>query len=214
MSDIAEKIRKIRTEKEITQDELANVLHVTRQTVSAWERGRSEPSLEMLSNISEALEIGLDELILKKSYGKGQTRYKVTAALSGIASLAGLVLKLWLEPVLVLEHQRHFNAKPLFIFRYAAVPVFAAAFAVFLLSLFALSRDISFGGRSRKLFLTAGIALTLPWMVTAIPIMLSNLNDMKLLIPWVFLLSDIRFIYTLLIPFLSGVCMFLGLNRK
>ena len=214
MSDLANKIRKIRTDKDMTQDNLAEVLHVTRQTVSSWETGRSEPSLEMLSKISEALGVGLDELLPLKSYEKGQKRYKVMAVLSGITSLAGFALKICLEPALVLEQQRHYNSKPLFIFRYAAVPLFAAAFAVFLLSLFALGRNVSLSGKSKKILLIAGIALTLPWLVTAIPIMLFDLDGMKLLIPWEFLIMETRFIYTLLIPFLSGICLFLAFNHK
>ena len=149
-----------------------------------------------------------------KDIGKNIRKIMISAALSGIVSFAGLVLKLWLEPSLVLEMKRHFDSKPLFVFRYAAVPVFAAAFAVFLLSLLSLSRDISFSGRKRTVFFMAGLVLTIPWLVTAVPVILWNSNELKLLIPWEFLLSETRFIYTLLVPFLSGACLFLGLNRK
>ena len=213
MSKVGNNIREGRIRKGYTQDQLAEVLHVTRQTVSSWETGRSEPDLETLSAISEALGVGLDELISLKTYIKGQMKYTIIAAVSGAITLAGLALKLFLEPALLLEQSRHYNAKPLFLFRYVAMPVFAAAFAVLVLSLLALDRDISFSGKRKKSFLIAGIVLAVPWVITAVPIILFDLDGLKLLIPWKFLIRETRFIYTLMLPFLSGLCLFLGINR-
>lgn len=55
MTDLAKNIKRLRTEKNMTQAELAELLHVTRQTVSSWERGNSTPDLELLPAIAEAL---------------------------------------------------------------------------------------------------------------------------------------------------------------
>ena len=214
MKDIGENIRKIRTEKGLTQDELAELLCVTRQTVSSWETGRSEPSIDMISELSKAFGVGLDELIPLSAYEKGKTRYKVLAALCGILSIAGIALKLWLEPSLLRWQRQHFDSKPLFLFRYVAVPIIAAAFAVFLLSLLSLNHDISVSGKKKGILLLAGVLLLFPWLVTAVPIMLFDLNGLKLLIPWTFLLRDTRFIYSLILPFLAGLFLFLGTNSK
>lgn len=56
MSHIAEQISRLRKEKGLTQAQLAERLHVTRQTVSNYENGKSEPDLDMLAAIAAALD--------------------------------------------------------------------------------------------------------------------------------------------------------------
>lgn len=55
MRDIGKNIRQLRTKNNMTQDELAEKLFVTRQTVSNYETGRSRPDVEMLARIAEVL---------------------------------------------------------------------------------------------------------------------------------------------------------------
>ncbi len=50
-----ENLKYIRNEKGLSQEELANKLHVVRQTVSKWEQGLSVPDADMLVTISKAL---------------------------------------------------------------------------------------------------------------------------------------------------------------
>lgn len=56
-------IRKLRKEKQMNQDELANLVHVTRQAVSAWEQGKNLPDIESLVELACVFEVTLDELI-------------------------------------------------------------------------------------------------------------------------------------------------------
>ena len=56
MRDIGKNIKQLRIQKNMTQDELAEKLFVTRQTVSNYETGRSRPDVEMLAKIAEVLE--------------------------------------------------------------------------------------------------------------------------------------------------------------
>ena len=60
---IAENIRHFREEKGISQSELAEGLNVTRQAVSNWECGKTEPDIETLHKISDILGITIEELI-------------------------------------------------------------------------------------------------------------------------------------------------------
>ena len=53
MRDIGKNIRDLRTRKDMTQDELAEKLFVTRQTVSNYETGKSRPDVD--SNSTAAL---------------------------------------------------------------------------------------------------------------------------------------------------------------
>lgn len=66
MSDIGKNIKKLRMQKDITQEQLAERLHVTRQAVSNWENGKTQPDVETLSMLAECFEISVEELI----YGK------------------------------------------------------------------------------------------------------------------------------------------------
>ena len=62
----------------MTQEELAEKLSVTRQTVSCWENGKSEPDLEMIFKIAEVYNISVESLITseKSSAAKKQNNNK------------------------------------------------------------------------------------------------------------------------------------------
>ncbi len=91
MRDIAKNIRDLRSRKNMTQDELAEQLFVTRQTVSNYETGKSRPDVEMLARIAEILETDVNALI----YGpapdmkKGEQQKLIIGA--AVTILAGLL---------------------------------------------------------------------------------------------------------------------------
>ena len=60
---IGENIRNFRKKNDLTQEELADRLGVTYQSVSRWENGATYPDLELLPAIAETLSITLDELL-------------------------------------------------------------------------------------------------------------------------------------------------------
>ncbi len=60
------KLYNLRKQKGLSQEELANRLNVTRQTVSKWEVGDSTPDMEKLIAISDLFELSLDELVMDK----------------------------------------------------------------------------------------------------------------------------------------------------
>lgn len=60
------KLYELRKQKGFSQEELANRLNVSRQTISKWEVGESTPDMEKLVAISDLFEISLDELVLDK----------------------------------------------------------------------------------------------------------------------------------------------------
>lgn len=66
MSKISSNIKKFRTKSGMTQEDLATEIHVTRQTVSSWETGRTQPDLQILQTLAAAFGIEIEELI----YGK------------------------------------------------------------------------------------------------------------------------------------------------
>lgn len=58
-----ELIAQARKEKELTQKELAERLHVSTQAVSKWENGRSCPDIALLEPLAEALDLTVTELL-------------------------------------------------------------------------------------------------------------------------------------------------------
>ena len=58
-----EKLKKLRIDKKLTQDELAEILYVSRTAVSKWESGRGFPNIESLKAISKYFSITVDDLL-------------------------------------------------------------------------------------------------------------------------------------------------------
>lgn len=52
-----------RKKANLSQKQLADKLHVTQQSVSQWEKGLREPSIEMLKKLAEIFNCTIDELV-------------------------------------------------------------------------------------------------------------------------------------------------------
>lgn len=63
MMELNEKIQELRKAKGMTQEELAQVLHVSRTAVSKWESGRGYPSIDSLKAIAAFFSVTIDDLL-------------------------------------------------------------------------------------------------------------------------------------------------------
>ena len=63
---IGERLLKLRKEKNISQEELANVLDVSRQTISKWETDQTTPDFDKIVPLCEYFGITSDELLSGK----------------------------------------------------------------------------------------------------------------------------------------------------
>lgn len=63
MINISKRIKELRIENKLTQAELADKLFVSDKTISSWEAGRTEPDLNMLSDICKALNVNFFSLV-------------------------------------------------------------------------------------------------------------------------------------------------------
>ena len=88
MRDIGKNIRQLRTQKNMTQDELAKKLFVTRQTVSNYENGKSRPDVEMLERIADVLHTD----ILTVIYGPQPKKIPAIVIACGVAVLLAFLL--------------------------------------------------------------------------------------------------------------------------
>ena len=70
MNVVSDSIKKLRKEKGMTQDELAEKLCVTRQAVSNWEQGKTQPDVDTLTKLAEIFGVSVERII----YGKEKSR--------------------------------------------------------------------------------------------------------------------------------------------
>ncbi len=67
VTKVAKTIKRLRVQNNMTQEALAEKLHVTRQTVSGWENNRTQPDIETLMCIAEVFSVEIEELIYGQS---------------------------------------------------------------------------------------------------------------------------------------------------
>lgn len=61
--EFSEKLQTLRKQKELTQEELAQALFVSRTAISKWESGKGYPSIDSLKEISKYFSVTIDELL-------------------------------------------------------------------------------------------------------------------------------------------------------
>lgn len=152
MNDVTRNIKAFRKRENLTQDELAEKLHVTRQAVSNWENGKTQPDIDTLMSLAEALDCDASELIYgekktKAPYKKIQKKYLLIVFIC-----AAVIYEYFpLERYGNIYASLHFEAK----YQIAAcmyLELAWAAAAVLILSAFSLFAEISlYSNRSRKM---------------------------------------------------------------
>lgn len=86
-------IAQVRKEKELTQENLAQALHVTTQAVSKWERGLSFPDVALLEPLAEYLELTVSELLAGERGAPPQEERVLDSLRVGLSQLGGKVKK-------------------------------------------------------------------------------------------------------------------------
>jgi len=85
---IGEKLAELRKQKNLTQENVAETLNVTRQTISNWELDQTVPDLEQSKALSKLYQISLDELV------DNDIKEVLAEKISNTEKLAGLSIKL------------------------------------------------------------------------------------------------------------------------
>ena len=108
-----ETIKQRRLQKHLSQQELADRLFVTRQTISNWENQKRYPDVPMLIKISQELDISLDYLLkedevvkkIEKDYQKIANQIKLQRANKiSIICLVWIILVAIIGPILISEN--------------------------------------------------------------------------------------------------------------
>ena len=72
-------LAKLRKERKLTQQELADLLHVTNKTISKWETNTTAPDIDTLKRISQVLNVPVDVLLgNSKLTIPGNNKHKIT----------------------------------------------------------------------------------------------------------------------------------------
>lgn len=71
---LGENLQRLRKEKELSQEDVARALFVSRQTISKWETDKAEPGVDNLKALADLYEVTLDQLDRPSSDGDGFQR--------------------------------------------------------------------------------------------------------------------------------------------
>jgi transcriptional regulator with XRE-family HTH domain len=76
LAEVGPRLRRVRTERDVTLTELAAATGISKSTLSRLESGQRKPSLELLLPIAQAHRIPLDELVGSPEIGDPRIRLK------------------------------------------------------------------------------------------------------------------------------------------
>lgn len=82
--EFAKQLKKLRTDKGLSQEDIAQKIHVTRQAVSRWEAGSSVPDLETAVQLAAFFDVSLDWLVLDKQPADNVTNQDILNAVNGL----------------------------------------------------------------------------------------------------------------------------------
>ena len=74
--EIGNKILELRKNAKLSQEQLAEKMDVTRQTISKWELGETTPDIKQAKELSKIFNVSLDELTNDPNYGRVATKIK------------------------------------------------------------------------------------------------------------------------------------------
>lgn len=221
MDTFPNNLKRLRKLRSLKQEDLAERLSVTRQTVSGWETGRRQPDLDTLKLLAEALDADIYELIYGEKpgeYPKFQRKFVVRCWAFGLTMVLALLFWIFLMPVLRLITSNTYDM------RYSSmayiVPVLGWFSAGALLpNGLALVYQTELGGRWRKLCVIVGMVLVLPGLLVGMEFLIGcNFKEyyqpFTRLFYWFIIRIPGRMLLLMILPFISGILIFLGSNKE
>ena len=104
---ISDNIKKYRKENNLSQDELAEKLGVSRQSISLWETGQTQPTIENIIALARIFNVSTDEILdnvgganVPEDEAPAKEKKKVWLIL-GIVAAAALIIGIVLTVVLL-----------------------------------------------------------------------------------------------------------------
>ncbi len=91
MNTVSENLKRIRQERNLTQQQMADLLFVTQQTISGWEKGKAMPAVDTLTDIADKLGVEIYDLI----YPVDENREKLKMKVKFFMTLSFLLFIIW-----------------------------------------------------------------------------------------------------------------------
>lgn len=218
MESLEKRLRKLRIERKMTQEDLAQQLHVTRQAVSNWENGKTAVGIEYLVKLSEIYGVSVDEILHgeraaePEEHPRKQRKYMICFVICTVILMICMLLNITVKPKLMQLYYGEFVYRPYYWYRHIVPAIMATAAGVLLPSMISMFRDIRLWGKWKRLALvlafcwpvpiTLGALQYLGWLPIPVGGVLEIIGD----IWW-----NLKFYRELF--FLTGGFFFLGLNR-
>ncbi len=102
-----EKLQQLRMQKNLTQEQLAEQLYVSRTAISKWESGKGYPNIESLKCISKFFSVSIDELLSgeelitlaeTENHSNVKRIYNIISGIIDVLAVALIVLPIYGEP--------------------------------------------------------------------------------------------------------------------
>lgn len=213
MDRFTQNLRRARKAAGLTQQQLADRLHVTRQSVSSWGLGRTEPDLQTLTELAEVFETGAGSLLGeagRPAYPRLQKRF-----VTGFAVCAGLLLMLFCLELGLFAYWRKLALHDYGVALYAALwklsvpPLLWYSSGVGAVCFFAWWAPVRCGKRARSALFLGALALGLPVLVLMaqyLTVALGNLDGVRVWLAPLLRRPAGRIAMQIILPGLSGIC--------
>lgn len=224
MNSFPNNLKRLRKASGLKQEELAEKLNVTRQTVSGWETGRRQPDLDTLKLLAEALDTDIYELIYGQKpgeYPKFQRKFVGRCWIFGGTAVVMLLFWMFLMPVLKAAFATTFESK--YYSMAYIVPVLGwFAGGALLPNALALVHPVELSARKQKWCTMLGLLIGFPGLSVGLDLLITyswmdTLGDyqpfIRLFYGFLIHVSG-RMLLLMILPFLSGILVFLGRNRE
>ena len=216
MYTVSKNIKRLRLSKNMTQDQLAEKMFVTRQTISNWEMEKSRPDIESLHKLAEIFGTDIDELIYgapRGSYMRYQKRY-VAAVFLLLIPIVIAVLSKWAFIPAIIRNMPDVSPSLAYIVPILLQALIFMCLGALMMSLLSLWFDCSI--KEGNLCWVSAAVLLVPVLLAAAGYVLQAVTG----VPHTRLLREIlvhdylRVILVFILPFASGILLFLFFNRK
>lgn len=213
MDRFTQNLRRARKAAGLTQQQLADRLHVTRQSVSSWELGRTEPDFETTEKLAAVFGTSVSSLLgeeEKPAYARFQKQYVL-----GFGICAGLLLAVFGLELGLFAYWRklllHDYSPALYaaLWKLSVPPLLWYASGVGAVCFFAMWSPVRCGKQARLALLLAALALGLPvlaLMAQYLAVALGNLDGVRVWLAPLLRRPAGKLAIQIILPGLIGVC--------
>ena len=213
MDRFTQNLRRARKAAGLTQQQLADRLHVTRQSVSSWELGRTEPDFETTEKLAAVFGTSVSSLLgeeEKPAYARFQKQYVL-----GFGICAGLLLAVFGLELGLFAYWRKLLLHDYSPALYAALwklfvpPLLWYASGLGAVCFFAMWSPVRCGKQARLVLLLAALALGLPvlaLMAQYLAVALGNFDGVRVWLAPLLRRPAGKLAIQIILPGLIGVC--------